>query len=83
MLHSSIILVSSIDPPCVDGPSHDITSDFLVPGCICAIASSEKSTDTVWFVKILKRHEADQPYTDNKGFTVAEGQEFFSGKYLE
>ena len=45
-----------------------------MPDCICAIAPSEKSTDTVWFVKILERREADQPYTDGYGFTVAKSQ---------
>ena len=83
VLHSSVVEGTSIDPSTADGPSHDVTNDFLVPGCICAIAASEKSTDTVWFVKILKRHEADQPYTDDYSFTVAKGQWFFSGKYLE
>ena len=40
---------------------------------------SEKSTDTVWFVKILERHETDQPYTDNYCLTAVKGQYFFSG----
>ena len=52
---------------------HDVTNDFLVPGCICAIAASVKSANTVWFVKILERCKADQPYTDDYGFTVAKG----------
>ena len=73
---------SSIDPLTPDGPSHDVTNDFLVPGCICAIAASEKSIDTVWFVKILEKREADQPYTDDYSLTVAKDQEFFSGKHL-
>ena len=30
-------------------PSHDVTNDLLV--CICEIAVSEKSIDTVWFFK--------------------------------
>ena len=46
---------SSIYPPTADGPSDDVTNDFLVPGCICAIAASEKSTGTAWFVKVLER----------------------------
>ena len=56
---------SSIVPPIADDLSHDVTFDFLVPGCICAIATSEKSIDTVWFVKILEKPEAHQPYTDD------------------
>ena len=74
---------SFIDPPTGDGISHDVTNDFLVPGCICALAANENSTDTVWFVKILERCEVDQPYTDDYGLRVAKEQEFFSEKYLE
>ena len=55
----------------VDG--YSVTNDFLVPGCICA----QKWTNTVWFVKILERRQADQTYT------FAKDQEFFSGKYLK
>ena len=46
---------SSIDHPFADGPSHDVTNDFLLPGCVWIIAASEKSTDTIWFVEILER----------------------------
>ena len=46
---------SSTGPPTANGPSHDVTNDFLVSGCIYAIATSEKSTDTVWLVKILEK----------------------------
>ena len=67
MLHSlfDTLIGSSIDPPTGEGPSHDVTNNFLVPGCICAISASEKSADTGCFVKILERHEGDQPYTDD------------------
>ena len=78
-----LLISSSIDPPAATGSFHDVTNDFLVPGCICAIAASEKSIDTVWFVKILEKHVADQPYTDDYRLTVAKGQKKFSGRYLE
>ena len=68
------LIGSSSDPPNADGPSYDVKNDFLVAGFICAIAASEKSTDTVWFVKILERCEADQPYTDDNCLTAAKGQ---------
>ena len=77
------LIGSSSDPPNADDPFYDVKNDFLVPGFICAIAASEKSTDTVWFVKILERCEADQPHTDNYCLTVAKGQQFFSGRYLK
>ena len=71
MLYLSIVEGSSIDRPTADGLSHDVTNDLIVAGCICAIAASEKSTDTIWFDKILEKHEADQPYADDYEFTVA------------
>ena len=77
MLRSSIVEGSNSDPPAVNGPSNDVTNDFLVPGCICAIAATEKSTNTVCFVKILESREANQPYTDDYSFTVAKCQEVF------
>ena len=82
-LLSSIVQASSVDPPTADGPSPNVANDFLVPGCICEIAASENSTDTVWFVKIFESSEADQPYTDDYSFTSAKGQKIFSGKYME
>ena len=53
VLCSSIVVGSSIDPPTAEGPSHDVTNNFLVLGCVCAIAASEKSTDIICFVNIL------------------------------
>ena len=35
MLSSSIVKGSSIDSLTSDGPSHDVTSNFLVPGFMC------------------------------------------------
>ena len=54
-----------------------------MPGCICAIAADDKSTDTIWFVKIIERCETDKQCTNDYGHTVAQGNEYFSGKYLE
>ena len=42
MLRSSIVEGRSIDPVTTDGPSHDVTNDLLVPGCICAIVAKWK-----------------------------------------
>ena len=71
MLYSSIVQHSSINPSTADGLSNDVRNGFLVPGCICAFAASECSTDTVCFVKIFERHDADQLYADDYGVTVA------------
>ena len=43
-----------------DASIEKAVNDFLVPGCISAIAADDKSTDTVWFVKIIERCEADK-----------------------
>ena len=42
--------------------SGDVTHGAFVPCCICAITSSEKSTDIICFVKTLETQEAHQPY---------------------
>lgn len=57
---------------------------LLVPGSICAIAASELSTDTVWFIKIESEEEiCDKSITDDYGHTVVHGHKFFKGRYLE
>lgn len=71
MLHSSIVQHSSIDPSTAGDSSNDARKGFLVPGCICAFSASESSTDTLCFVKIFERHDADQLYADDYGVTVA------------
>ena len=53
VLRSSITEGSSIDPFTDDGPSNDVTNDFLVPGCNCKYAAGEKLADAVWFFKIV------------------------------
>ena len=85
VLHSSIVEGLLIDPSTGDSTyhDHDVTNYFLVASCIFVIAASEKATDTVWFVEIFERREADQPYTDDYGLLAAKGREFFSEKYLE
>ena len=36
----------------------------------------EKSTDRVWFVMIIERCEADQPYTDDMAFQLQKANNF-------
>ena len=36
----------------------------------------EKSADRVWFVKIIERCEADQPYTDDMAFQLQKANNF-------
>ena len=74
LLYLSIVQHSSINPSTAEGLSDDVTNDVLAPGCICEIGGGEKSTDTIWFVRILERCEADLRYTIDYSFKVAKGQ---------
>ena len=80
-LRSSTVAENTTDN--ADASIKKAVNDFLVPAYICAIAADDKSTDTVWLVKIIERCEADKQCTDVYGHTVAQGNEYFSGKYLE
>ena len=80
-LWSSTVAENTIDN--ADASIEKAVNDFLVPRCICAIAIDDKSTDTVCFLKIIERCEADKQCIKNYVHTVAQGNEYFSGKYLE
>ena len=69
-------------------PSNDdvaeVDKEFVLPGSVCAIAASEKSSDTVWFVRIESEEETlQEATTDDYGHTIIPGQKFFKGRYLE
>ena len=47
-LHSSVLpKANSVES------NPEVVNDFLLPGSVCAIAADRKSTDTVWFIKII------------------------------
>ena len=50
---------------------------------MCAIAASEKSPDTVWFLKIVKEGTATKTIFDEYGHSIIEGSSYVEGKYLE
>ena len=55
-----------------------------MPGSLCAIAASENSPDTVWFVKINSAEDAaEDNMIDEYGNTIVPGHKFFQAKYLE
>ena len=58
----------------IDKEDHVISEDFLFPGTICAVAASETSQDSVWFIRID---------TDDYGHCISSGQKYVAGKYLE
>ena len=61
----------------------EIVHKFLLSGSICAIAASEKSCDTVWFVKIVTTDIASQSIRDDYGHVIQEGSRYIEGRYLE
>ena len=61
----------------------EIVHEFLLSGSICAIAASEKSYDTVWFVKIVTTDIASQSIRDDYGHVIQEGSRYIEGRYLE
>lgn len=56
--------------------------DFILPNTICAIAADNNSSDTVWFIRIIKEDVAVSEIMDDFGH-VANGMKFFRGNYLE
>ena len=80
-LWSSTVAENTIDN--ADALMKKAVNDFLVPGCICAIDTDDKLTGAIWFVKIIERCEADKQCINDYGHTVAQGNQYFSGKYLE
>ena len=68
----------------IDKEDHFISEDFLFPGTICAIAASETSQDSVWFIRIdSEKQEALELLTDYYGHCISSGQKYVAGKYLE
>ena len=60
------------------------TRDFVVEGTICAIAASETSQDTVWFIFIINGEtEATKLLEDTSGHQVFPGQKIIASHYLE
>ena len=65
-------------------PSNDdvaeVDKEFILPGSVCAIAASEKSSDTVWFVRIESEETLQEATTDDYGHTIIPRQKFFKGR---
>ena len=55
-----------------------------MPGSLCAIAASENSPNTVWFVKInIAEDAAENSMINDYGNTIILGYKFFQVEYLE
>ena len=66
-----------------DVDSNSVVHEFLLPGSVCAIAASNKSTDTVWFFKIISEGVAEKNIFDNDGHCILKGNAYIEGYYLE
>jgi hypothetical protein len=66
-----------------DANEVEVVNEFLLPGSVCAIAATEKSSDTVWFLKIVQQSVAEQNLYDGHGHCILEGNSYIEGKYLE
>ena len=68
----------------IDKEDHVISEDFLFPGTICAVAASETSQGSVWFIRIdSEKHEALELLTGDNGRLISSGQKYVAGKYLQ
>lgn len=61
---------------------HDI-SEFLLADTYCAVATDEKSSDTVWFIKIKDSYRAQKQMTDDYNNSIAPGMDYIEGKFME
>ena len=56
---------------------------FLLPGSVCVIAVDNKSTNTVWFVQIIRELDSPENVIDDYGHTASAGQKYMLGYLLE
>jgi len=61
--------------------SNNTSSEFFLPGSVCAIAAERKSPDLVWFLSIQSENVGGK--NDSYGHRVSEGQPNLIGHYLE
>ena len=57
--------------------------DFLLPGSVCALAATNNSVDTLWFVQIKGEFESTTSVSDDYGHIVTPGQKYMLGHFLE
>ena len=56
---------------------------FLLPVSVCAIAANNKSTNTVWFVQIIREFNSPENVIDDYGHTASAGEKYMLGHFLE
>ena len=74
-----------VHPPQVQADDNDeAIMEFAQIGTICAIPADKKSSETVYFVKIVDHHAnntKDQTLTDDWDQTISPGQSLLEGRY--
>ena len=50
---------------------------------VCAIASNNKSTNTVWFVQIIGKFDSPENVIDDYGHTASVGEKYMLRRFLE
>ena len=66
-----------------DSEDEIVSNELLKPGCICTIAASEHSVDTVWFIKIIGIFKSTADVADDHWHKVISGQKYILGHFLE
>ena len=68
----------------IDKKDHVISEDFLFPSIICAVAASEISQDSAWFIRIdSEEQEALKLLTGDYRHCISSSQKYVAGKYIE
>ena len=61
-----------------------IVDDFIAKGCVVAVATEDKSPDTVWFIIINSVENCfKSEMVDDYGNTIPPKQNYISGRFLE
>ena len=63
----------------VDSENEDVSQEFLEPGSIYAIAASEHSLETAWFIKCIGEFESTVDVTDDYRHNVTSRQKYMLG----
>ena len=58
-------------------------NNFLLPVSVCAIAADNKSTNTVWFVQIIREFDSPEKVIDDYHHTASAGKKYMLGHFLE
>ena len=68
----------------VSDEDHVVSEELVIPESLCAVAASENSFESVWFMCIESDQDvATHQIMNDYGHIINEGEKFIQGKYLE